>query len=261
MLKYFKQKINNFKNFCCINSLYLILVILNVSLLFQFIKVLLQYHLHLLEFTPYNVGIIFFMTSTPIIVSSILLYCAGKNSEFRRIFLSIIIAISIVFIVKFILDYFFKDILILLPYVWAQWKLEDLLLSTPGDMRPSKVVTPNLNNPPGYIAENISYLSTPHFIFSNGIYTITGELGLNLQGIFNGTHSAQPFASHLVKALEHTLAHSNWGGDTQSWNNHKEKFSPLTQQFMDHYLSQQSTSAGHSALNSIAFRNKISKLV
>lgn len=121
MLK-LKQKINNFETFAYTNFLYLFLVILNVSLLVQFIKFLLEYHPYLLELTPYNVVFILFMSSLPVVLTSILLYCAGKNTEFKTIFLRIFIAIGLVFTFGFILVYFsnITDKIILLPLVIAQ---------------------------------------------------------------------------------------------------------------------------------------------
>jgi len=75
--------------------------------------------------------------------------------------------------------------------------------------RPSQVLTPDLEKQPRYIGANISQLTTPDFVFANGLYTITGEIALNLQGVINGTHTAQPYATHLARALEHSLSHSN----------------------------------------------------
>lgn len=76
-------------------------------------------------------------------------------------------------------------------------------------MRPDNVTTPDLSQQPRYLSENISQLSTPDFTYANGVYTISGEQALNLQGVINGTHSAQPYAAHLTRALEHSLGHSN----------------------------------------------------
>jgi len=262
MLK-LKQKINNFETFAYTNFLYLFLVILNVSLLVQFIKFLLEYHPYLLELTPYNVVFILFMSSLPVVLTSILLYCAGKNTEFKTIFLRIFIAIGLVFTFGFILVYFsnITDKIILLPLVIAQWKQENLLFSTtPNGMRPDNVTTPDLSQQPRYLSENISQLSTPDFTYANGVYTISGEQALNLQGVINGTHSAQPYAAHLTRALEHSLGHSNWGSNTQVWTNMKDKFTPVTQQFMDHVFNQHNNNPSYTPLNSITLRSRISRL-
>jgi len=98
------------------------MVLLNIGILFQFSKFLLEYHPYLLELTPYNLAYVLFMTSPPILATSALLYLAGKNTEFRTIFLRIVIAVALVFAFGFIMAHFFymKENITLLPFVIAQ---------------------------------------------------------------------------------------------------------------------------------------------
>jgi len=185
------------------------LITLNVILLTLSVKILLQYHPYEMEATINNILLVFFMCSIPVLISSLFQYGAGKIRKFRNIIWSIFIAVIIAFIFWCIMNYLFRDSVLFLSYLIAQLIAENKLLMGPDyTLRPSLNVDPELNEEPSYATSYLTYLFTPHFTFQNGMYYITGAKDVNIQGIISGTVSAQPYASHLSKAMEHSLGHS-----------------------------------------------------
>jgi len=231
----------------------------NVVLLTLSIRSLLQYHPHEVEVTIYNILLVFFMCSIPILISSLFQYGTGNIRKFRNIIWSIFIAVIIVFLLGCIMNYLFRDYILFLSYLIAHWKAENMMLMDSNySLRPGQIVNPDLNRDAGYIASNVTELITPYFSFKNGIYSITGERTVNIEDIINGRISAQPYAYNVHKAMEHSLGHSFWGSDTQLWSRMSEKFNPSARELVSHVSTM--NNPGITPYNSQALRTQVSIL-